>query len=98
MSAHSALCVIAPVIEAVIGNDSATADARDPDLPDRVMTTRRCLAEPNKLRFHKLTDRRTIEIIDRATPLHRSILNACAADAGSWGKASIARAGPLRSA
>ena len=87
--AHIALCVIAAVIEAVIGNDLAAAEVRDPDLPEQVMTPRRALAELGKIRLHKLNAGRDIEIIDRPTTLQRSILEALRIEAGSWGKAHI---------
>ena len=37
---HVALCVIAAVIEAVMGNDLAHAQVNDPDLPEQTMTPR----------------------------------------------------------
>lgn len=48
MRGHIAICVLAAVIEAVIGNKLAVADVRDPDLPDQAISPRRALAELNR--------------------------------------------------
>jgi Transposase DDE domain len=88
--AHIALCIIAAVIEAVMGEDLAAADVRDPDLVDQVMTPRRALAELAEIRRHRLQAGRLIELVDRPTPLQRSILDAFDADASGWNKAAIA--------
>ena len=88
--AHIALCVIAAVIEAVMGEDLAAADVRDPDLVDQVMTPRRALAELAEIRRHRLQAGRLIELVDRPTPLQRSILDAFGVDAADWNKAAIA--------
>jgi transposase len=88
--AHIALCVIAAVIEAVIGEDLARANLRDPDIDDQVMTPRRALAELGNIRLHRLDAGRPIELVDRPTPLQRSILEALAVDTSTWNRAAIA--------
>ena len=88
--AHIALCVIAAVIEAVMGEALAAADVRDPDLVDQVMTPRRALAELTEIRRHRLQAGRLIELVDRPTQLQRSILDAFGVDAADWSKAAIA--------
>jgi transposase len=72
--AHIALCVIAAVIEAMMGEDLARADVRDPDLVDQVMTPRWALAELSSIRLHRPEAGRSIELVDRPTPLQRTIL------------------------
>ena len=47
---HIAICVLAAVIEAVTANQLATADIRDPDLPDRTISARRALSDLNRIR------------------------------------------------
>ena len=70
---HIAVCVLAAVIEAVIGNRLAAADIRDPDLPDQTISARRALAELNRIRVHHLDagDRR-VQVITRRNPLQAS--------------------------
>lgn len=88
--AHIALCVIAAVIEAVMGNDLAAGGVRDPDLLDQTMTPRRALAELSKIRFHELRHAgRDIEIVDRPNTQESRILHARDVDATSWGKATL---------
>jgi hypothetical protein len=74
--AHIALCVTVAVIEAVITEDLARADVRDPEIDDQVMTPRRALAELSMIRLHKLEAGRSIELVNRPTPLQRTILEA----------------------
>ena len=88
--AHIALCVIAAVIEAVITEDLARADVRDPEIDDQVMTPRRALAELSMIRLHKLEARRSIELVDRPTPLQRTVLEALSVDTSNWNRAAIA--------
>ncbi len=85
--AHIALCVIAAVIQAVIGEDLARPDVRDPDLDDQVMTPRRALAKLGNIRLHRLDAGRPIELVDRPTPLQRRILEALAVDTSPWNRA-----------
>jgi hypothetical protein len=89
--AHIALCVIAAVIEGVMANDLANADLRHPDLPTQIMTPRRALAELAEIRRHRLSSGgRTIELVDRPTPLQQEILGALIVDTRDWNRAEIA--------
>jgi hypothetical protein len=87
---HIAICVLAAVIEAVIGNRLAAADIRDPDLPDQTITARRALAELNRIRVHHLDagDRR-VQVITRRNPLQASILATLHVDTSDWDRAHI---------
>lgn len=86
---HIALCVIAAVIEAVMGNDLERSGVKDPDLPEQTMTPRRALAELGTIRLHKLNAGRHIELVDRPTKLQREILAACGVEATAWSRAKI---------
>ena len=87
---HIALCVIAAVIEAVMGSDLETAQVADPDLPGQTMTPRRALAELTKIRRHHLKAGRDIVVVDRPTPIQRQVLDAFGVDTIAWDKATIA--------
>ena len=86
---HIALCVIAATIEAVMGEDLASAGVHDPDLPDQTMTPRRALAELAGIRLHKLKAGRDIQLIDRPTALQRQVLDAFGVDTTPWNQARI---------
>lgn len=88
--AHIAVCVIAAVIEAVIGQDLARADVRDRDIDEQVMSPRRALRELSNIRLHRLDAGRRIELVDRPTPLQRTILDALSVDTSDWNRAAIA--------
>ena len=67
---HIAVCVYADVIETLIGQDLAKADARDPDLADQHLTAARGLREFNRIRRHQLdANGRRIQLTTRRTPL-----------------------------
>jgi transposase len=76
---HIALCVIAAVIEAVMGNDLELASVKDPDLPGQTISPRRAIAELAEIRLHRLSAGRSVEVIDRPTRLQRQILDASSA-------------------
>lgn len=86
---HVALCVIAAVVEAVMGNDLELAGVKDPDLLDQTISPRRAIAELAEIRLHRLSAGRSVEVIDRPTPLQRQILDAFGVDASGWVKARI---------
>jgi hypothetical protein len=86
---HISLCVIAAVIEAVMGNDLEQAGVKDPDLPEQTMTPRRALAELGAIRLHKLDAGRHIEFVDRPTSLQQQLLGAFGVNASAWSKARI---------
>jgi hypothetical protein len=90
---HIAPCVIAAVIEAVMGIDLEAAAIKDLGLPEQTMSPRRALAalaELAEIRFHWLNAGWDIEVIDCPSPLQRQILDAFAVDTSTWGKAKIA--------
>jgi Transposase DDE domain len=87
---HIAICVLAGVIEAVIANDLAAADIRDPDLPDQTITARRALAELNRIRVHHLTAaNRNVTVITRRNALQASICTALGINTSGWDNATI---------
>ncbi|MGA9077403.1 MAG: IS1634 family transposase [Acidimicrobiales bacterium] len=86
---HIALCVIAAVIEAVMGNDLQHAGVKDPDIADQTISPRRALAELGTIRLHKLNAGRHIELVDRPTTLQRQILDAWRIEADAWSRARI---------
>jgi len=86
---HIALCVIAAVIEAVMGNDLEHAGVKDPDIADQTISPRRALAELGTIRLHKLNAGRHIELVDRPTNLQRQILDAWRVEANAWSRARI---------
>jgi hypothetical protein len=87
---HIAICVLAAVIEAVIGNQLAAADIRDPDLPDQTVSARRALAELNRIRVHHLDagDRR-VQVITRRNPLQASICATLGINTTTWDNAQV---------
>ena len=86
---HIALCVIAAVIEAVMGNDLERAGVKDPDIADQTISPRRALAELGTIRLHKLNAGRHIELVDRPTTLQHQILDAFGVEAHAWSRARI---------
>ena len=87
---HIAICVLAAVIEAVIGNKLAAADIRDPDLPDQTISPRRALAELNRIRIHHLhVGEQQIRVITRRNALQSAICTALGINTGTWDNAQI---------
>jgi transposase len=86
---HIALCVIAAVIEAVMGNDLEHAGVKDPDIADQTISPRRALAELGKICRHHLHAGRDIELVDRPDKLQRQILNAFRVEDSTWGRAKL---------
>ena len=85
---HIAICVLAAVIEAVIGNKLAVADIRDPDLPDQIINPRRALAELNRIRIHHLqVGEQQIRVITRRNALQTAICTALGINTGTWDNA-----------
>ena len=87
---HVAVCVYASVIEALMANDLAAADLRDPDLNDQHLTPSRALRELARIRALTLTaGDRTINLVTRRTPLQARILTALGVDTTTWNRAHI---------
>jgi len=85
------------MIEAVITNLPAAADIRDPDLPDQPLSTRRALAEMNRIRIHHLeSGNKQIRVITRRNPLHASICAALAINTSAWDTPSSPTRHPQR--
>jgi transposase len=87
---HIAICVLAAVIEAVIGNHLAAADLRDPDLPEQTISARRALAELNRIRIHHLdTGDHHIHVITRRNSLQGAICAALDINTTGWDTARV---------
>ena len=87
---HIAVCVLAAVIEAVITNNLAAADIRDPDRPEQTITARRALTELNRIRVHHLTaGDRDVSVITRRNSLQTAICTALAVNTTTWDNATI---------
>ena len=83
---HIALCVLAAVIEAVMGKDLARAGVKDPELDDQAMTPRRALRTLARIRAVRLVADNGIErrVITKPSALQASILAAVGVDTSTW--------------
>ncbi|HEX2027038.1 MAG TPA: IS1634 family transposase [Nitriliruptorales bacterium] len=82
---HIAVCVLAAVIEALIGNALRDADVRDPDLDHQHLTARRALDELDAVRQVTLTSGDTrLEVVTRRNALQQTILDALSVDTRPW--------------
>jgi glutaredoxin-related protein len=87
---HIGICVLAAVIEALIGRDLGQAGVTDPDLPDQALTAPRALRELDRIRRVTLTtDNHTIGLVTRPNTLQTTILTAIGVDIRHWNKAHI---------
>jgi transposase len=87
---HIAICVLAAVIEQLIGNRLADNDLRDPDLDEQHLTTDRALQELDRIRQVTFTaGGQTITAITRRTPLQQDILGALGVDTRAWTRPAI---------
>ncbi|MGH9023878.1 MAG: IS1634 family transposase [Acidimicrobiia bacterium] len=87
---HVAVCVLASVVEALMEADLGTADVRDPDLDDQVISPRRALRELGRIRQVTLeASERSIEVVTRRSALQAEILAAFGVDTSAWGRARI---------
>ena len=83
---HVALCVLAALVEAVMGKDLAAVGVMDPDVDDQVLTPRRALRHLARIRAVRLvaddgTERR---IVTRPDALHVKVLAAMHVDTTAW--------------
>jgi hypothetical protein len=84
------VCVLAAVIEAVIANMLTTAAIGDPHLDGQIITSRRALAELNRIRIHHLTaGERHVTVTTRRNSLQAAILAALDVDTHTWDQATI---------
>ncbi|MDP9022437.1 MAG: IS1634 family transposase [Actinomycetota bacterium] len=87
---HIAICVLAAVIETLLGNTLAGVDVRDPDLPDQHLTAPRAIDELDRIRQVTLTaGDTTIDAVTRRTRLQEQILDALDVDTRAWTKPTI---------
>jgi len=82
---HIAICVLAAVVESLIGKRLAEADLRDPDLDDQHLTADRAVEELDQIRQATFTaGEQTITAITRRTGLQQQILGALDVDTRTW--------------
>ena len=83
---HIALCVLASVIEAVMGKDLAAAGVMDPDLDDQPMTPRRALRNLARIRTVRLVGDNGVErrVVTMPNALQAKILTALRVDTTTW--------------
>ncbi len=87
---HIAVCVLAAVIESLIGNRLRDADVRDPDLPDQHLTCQRAFQATDQIRQVTITaGATTIEAVTRRTGLQQQILAGLGVDTRDWAKPVI---------
>jgi hypothetical protein len=87
---HIATCVLAAVIESLIGNRLVDADVRDPDLEDQHLTCERAFQELDRIRQVTFTAGEvTIDAVTRRTGLQQQILTGLGVDTRSWAKPTI---------
>lgn len=87
---HIAICVLAAVIESLIGNRLRDADIRDPDLPDQHLTADRAIQELDRIRQVTFTaGDTTIDAVTRRTDLQQQIGAGLGVDTRAWAKPTI---------
>lgn len=91
MRGHIAICVIAAVIEALLGKALRDADVRDPDIDDQHLSPLRALDELSKIRRVTLDPGDggpTIELVTRRNRLQQQTLKALDVNTRSWNRAT----------
>jgi transposase len=87
---HIAVCVLAAVIETLLGNALRDGDIRDPDLPEQHLTAPRALTELDRVRQVTLcVGETTIDAVTRRTGLQQQILDALDVETRAWTKPTI---------
>ncbi len=82
---HIAVCVLAAVIEALIGNALRHADVRDPDLDDQHLTVRRALEELDAVRQVTLqVGDNQLDVVTRRSAFQQTILDSLGVDTRPW--------------
>jgi hypothetical protein len=82
---HIAVCVLAAVIEQLIGNRLAVADLRDPDLDHQHLSADRAFQELDRIREVTFTaGQQTITAVTRRTSLQQQILTSLGGDTSAW--------------
>jgi transposase len=89
---HIAVCVLAAVIEQLIGNRLRDADLRDPDLDHQHLSAERAIQELDRIRQVTFTaGTQTITAITRRTDLQQQILTSLGVDTAAWTRPVITR-------
>jgi transposase len=89
---HIAICVLAAVIEQLIGNRLRDADLRDPDLDEQHLSAERALQELDRIRQVTFTaGAQTITAVTRRTALQQQILAGLGVDTAAWTRPIITR-------
>jgi transposase len=87
---HIAICVLAAVIEQLIGNRLRDAALRDPDLEQQHLSAERAIQELDRIRQATFTaGDRTITAITRRSALQHQILAALGVDTAAWTRPTI---------
>jgi transposase len=87
---HIAICVLAAVVEQLIGNRLADADLRDPELDEQHLSAERAFQELDRIRQVTLTaGAQTITAVTRRTDLQQQILAALGVDTAAWTRPTI---------
>jgi transposase len=87
---HIAVCVLAAVVEQLIGNRLADADLRDPDLDEQHLSAERALQELDRIRQVTFTaGEQTITAVTRRTALQQQILAGLGVDTAAWTRPTI---------
>jgi transposase len=87
---HIAVCVLAAVIETLLGNQLVDADVRDPDINTQHLTAPRAFEELDLVRQVTLTaGETTIDAVTRPTGLQQQILDALDVDTRHWTKPAV---------
>jgi transposase len=82
---HIAICVLAAVVEQLIGNRLRDADLRDPDLDEQHLSAERAFQELDRIRQVTFTaGAQTITAVTRRTDLQQRILTALQVDTAAW--------------
>jgi transposase len=87
---HIAVCVLAAVIEQLIGNRLRDADLRDPELDHQHLSADRAIQELDRIRQVTFTaGAPTITAVTRRTTLQHQILAGLGVDTATWTQPTI---------
>jgi transposase len=87
---HIAVCVLAAVIEQLIGNRLRDADLRDPELDEQHLSAERAFQELDRIRQVTFTvGEQTITAVTRRTDLQQQILSSLGVDTRAWTRPTI---------
>jgi len=83
---HIALCVLAAVVESLMGHDLGAAKVMDPDLTDQVISPRRALRELERIRAVQIVadDGSIRQVITKPNAAQSKILAAFGVDTKTW--------------